>query len=246
MTPAAENGAAPVPPDVAELVIAARIVAYEDQSPEALHALDKAAEAFAERVPWDNDPGDVEPAVDRAVEPPPGSDALVGLWSKKAAAAAYTAAVAAAATPSLLARMAAETSPAADEDIVNLGKKISIDRTFLLPRGAREIELEASPSPERVPCDNDPEGDTAAPQSSSANNSGTRVEWLDYDQAIITVRWRYFFGLIAGPERSYRGSCTVWHDLSTGDRPGVETELALCSLWKRARLDRDEEVARHA
>ena len=42
--------------DVIDLVIAARMVAYEDQSPEAIRALDKAAEAFAERVGWENDP----------------------------------------------------------------------------------------------------------------------------------------------------------------------------------------------
>lgn len=42
--------------DVIDLVIAARIVAFEDQSPEALRALDSATEAFASRVPWDEDP----------------------------------------------------------------------------------------------------------------------------------------------------------------------------------------------
>lgn len=68
-----------VPADVAELVIAARIVAFEDQSPEALRALDKASEAFAERVPWENDP-DEEQANARAadialtVTPPPSPD----------------------------------------------------------------------------------------------------------------------------------------------------------------------------
>jgi hypothetical protein len=44
--------------DVVDLVIAARVVAYEDQSTEAIRALDKAAEAFAERVGWENDPDD--------------------------------------------------------------------------------------------------------------------------------------------------------------------------------------------
>jgi len=46
---------ASVPDDVAKLVIAARIVAFEDQSPEALKALDVASEAFASRVPWENE-----------------------------------------------------------------------------------------------------------------------------------------------------------------------------------------------
>lgn len=45
-----------LPPDVIELVVAARIVAHEDQGPEALRRLDAAAEAFAARVPWDDEP----------------------------------------------------------------------------------------------------------------------------------------------------------------------------------------------
>jgi hypothetical protein len=45
-----------LPEDVVELVIAARIVAFEDQSPEAIQALDKASEAFSDRVPWDDEP----------------------------------------------------------------------------------------------------------------------------------------------------------------------------------------------
>lgn len=47
-----------LPQDVVDLVIAARIVAFEDRSPEAIKALDKASEAFASRVPWDNEPED--------------------------------------------------------------------------------------------------------------------------------------------------------------------------------------------
>lgn len=57
-----------LPPDVVELVIAARIVAYEDQSPESLRDLDKAAEAFSERVPWEDDPEEL-----RALTPKDGS-----------------------------------------------------------------------------------------------------------------------------------------------------------------------------
>lgn len=54
-----------VPADVAALVVAARIVAYEDQSTAALRDLDKAVEAFAERVPWE-----YEPEVDDAPSEP--------------------------------------------------------------------------------------------------------------------------------------------------------------------------------
>lgn len=80
-----------VPADVAELVIAARIVAFEDQSPEALRALDKASEAFAERVPWENDP-DEEQANARAadialtVTPAPSPD-VAGVVERLRAAA---------------------------------------------------------------------------------------------------------------------------------------------------------------
>ena len=41
--------------DVRRLVIAARIVAFENQGPEALRELDQASEAFASRVPWENE-----------------------------------------------------------------------------------------------------------------------------------------------------------------------------------------------
>lgn len=51
-----DNSNTDLPQDVIDLVIAARIVAFEDQSPEALRALDKASEAFADRVPWDDEP----------------------------------------------------------------------------------------------------------------------------------------------------------------------------------------------
>ena len=53
-----------LPQDVIDLVIAARIVAFEDQSPEKLHALDKASEAFASRVPWDDDPEALKAAME--------------------------------------------------------------------------------------------------------------------------------------------------------------------------------------
>lgn len=45
-----------VPADVRRLVVAARKVAFEDQSREALKELDAASEAFADRVPWDDEP----------------------------------------------------------------------------------------------------------------------------------------------------------------------------------------------
>lgn len=48
--------AAQVPADVRRLVIAARVVAFESQSKEALKELDAASEAFADRVPWENQP----------------------------------------------------------------------------------------------------------------------------------------------------------------------------------------------
>lgn len=49
-----------LPKDVLDLVIASRIVAYEDQGPEAIKALDRACEAFADRVPWEGQPSCLE------------------------------------------------------------------------------------------------------------------------------------------------------------------------------------------
>lgn len=51
-----ERAAAPVPADVRRMVIAARIVVFEDQGPEAIKELGEASEAFADRVPWDDEP----------------------------------------------------------------------------------------------------------------------------------------------------------------------------------------------
>lgn len=51
--------------DVINLVIEARNVAYSDQSPDAIRELDKAVEAFAERVGWEDDPSHLETAEDQ-------------------------------------------------------------------------------------------------------------------------------------------------------------------------------------
>ncbi len=45
-----------LPADVARLVVAARTFAYGDPFPEDKTELDKATEAFADRVPWDDEP----------------------------------------------------------------------------------------------------------------------------------------------------------------------------------------------
>lgn len=45
-----------LPDDVRRLVVAARIVAFEGVSAERIKELDKASEAFASRVPWENEP----------------------------------------------------------------------------------------------------------------------------------------------------------------------------------------------
>lgn len=59
-TPVVEGDA--LPADVRRLVIAAREVAYEDRpDKEVLRELDQAAEAFAERVPWDDEPAPTDP-----------------------------------------------------------------------------------------------------------------------------------------------------------------------------------------
>lgn len=45
-----------IPQDVIRLVVAARRVAFEDASPGAIKELDAASEAFANRVPWEDEP----------------------------------------------------------------------------------------------------------------------------------------------------------------------------------------------
>lgn len=74
-----------VPDDVAELVVAARVVAFEDQGRDAIRRLDKASEAFADRVRWDNQPDeDSDDAVDRFIATlplSPAEQAYVALWS---------------------------------------------------------------------------------------------------------------------------------------------------------------------
>jgi hypothetical protein len=62
----------PVPSDVRRLVIAARVIAYQDDGADAddHRALDAALEAFANRVPWDEmpEPGPAQPDVEAIAE----------------------------------------------------------------------------------------------------------------------------------------------------------------------------------
>lgn len=48
----------PLPPDVVRLVIAARVAAFEDHIADETvrKELDEASEAFADRVPWEDQP----------------------------------------------------------------------------------------------------------------------------------------------------------------------------------------------
>ena len=46
----------PLSPEMVRLIIAARVVAFSDQGPDAIKELDEASEAFADQVPWDNEP----------------------------------------------------------------------------------------------------------------------------------------------------------------------------------------------
>lgn len=53
---AAEDRIRRLPQHMARLVIAARIVAFEDKGPQAIRELGQASEAFAELVPWEDQP----------------------------------------------------------------------------------------------------------------------------------------------------------------------------------------------
>lgn len=52
-------------PAMVRLIIAARIVAFEDQGADALRELDQASEAFASAVPWDDEPDDDSPLTEK-------------------------------------------------------------------------------------------------------------------------------------------------------------------------------------
>lgn len=58
--PATDAPPTPLPHDVVRLVIAARVVMDEEASPESLHELDRAAEAFSSRVPYEDEPEEVD------------------------------------------------------------------------------------------------------------------------------------------------------------------------------------------
>jgi hypothetical protein len=47
----------------------------------------------------------------------------------------------------------------------------------------------------------------------------------------ITMTFRRFFMPWRTYTRTFRGDCTVWHDVETGKRPGTMTEMRLCELW---------------
>jgi hypothetical protein len=43
--------------------------------------------------------------------------------------------------------------------------------------------------------------------------------------------------------KTFRGSCTVWHNAETGERPGTETESQLSEIWwKRTREQKCQET----
>ena len=56
IVPKPAEGRPPLTSAMVRLIIAARIVAFEDQGAEALAELDRASEAFAADVPWDDEP----------------------------------------------------------------------------------------------------------------------------------------------------------------------------------------------
>ncbi len=60
------DDAGALPTDVVRLVIAARNVAFEDPTPETLRELDQASEAFASRVPWEDEPDEAPISSDSA------------------------------------------------------------------------------------------------------------------------------------------------------------------------------------
>lgn len=63
-TPVESDAGERLPQDVVRLVIAARMVAWEDAEQSSLKELQEASEAFASRVPWEDEPEDAAAAID--------------------------------------------------------------------------------------------------------------------------------------------------------------------------------------
>lgn len=59
------------------------------------------------------------------------------------------------------------------------------------------------------------------------------VTFLDdhRNEALITVRWRRWFGLVAPRIVIYQGSGTVWHDAKSGRRQPTHREMRLAEWW---------------
>lgn len=66
------------------------------------------------------------------------------------------------------------------------------------------------------------------------------VEWLDNDEAIITVTARKWFGYGKEITKRYRGGCTVWFSYPEGKRQGTGTEIWLSNIWEKSRWERDD------
>jgi hypothetical protein len=59
------------------------------------------------------------------------------------------------------------------------------------------------------------------------------VTWLPGGDAVITIMVsKSFFGRKV--PTSYRGSCTVWHNVLTGARASTSLESRLADIWQKA------------
>lgn len=65
------------------------------------------------------------------------------------------------------------------------------------------------------------------------------VEWTgNYDEAIITLHWKSWWGFGKVKVVRYRGSLTVWRELKTGKRASTLVEATLSEVWTKAMWDK--------
>jgi len=57
----------------------------------------------------------------------------------------------------------------------------------------------------------------------------------DFDEALITLNHRSWFGFGPITHGVYRGTCTVWRDAKTGKRCSTLLEARLSDIWTKAR-----------
>lgn len=59
------------------------------------------------------------------------------------------------------------------------------------------------------------------------------------DEAIVTMRWRRWWGLAKPEIKKYRGCGTVWFDAETGKRQPTHIEMKINAVWNQAKWENE-------